>query len=339
MTSNTEHAQSLHRDAIVIDGTSFFSEGWHERLAMAGVTALQMTVPWIAENARQAIRRCEAYYALVRNEPRLAIVTSVYDIRRLKEQGKVGFILASQDGSILEDDVGLVEVFFRLGFRVIQLTYNQRNLLGDGCIEPANAGLSRLGRGMIAEFNRVGMQLDLSHVGARTSLEAMEVSSKPVLFTHANPKARADSLRNLTDEQIKMCAAGGGVIGATPYAPMNWTGGPKAPDMDDFIGHVEYIVDLVGIDHVSFGTDSEATPGAYPPELRRSLVASYPEATQAFREAHPGVSASEGLASMEQLPHVTEKLLERGWQDEDVRKFLGENLLRVYGENWETAQS
>ncbi len=335
MPTINELAQTLHRDAIVIDGTSFFSEGWHERLAIAGVTALQMTVPWVGENARQAIRRCEAYYALVRDDPRLEIVTSVQDIHRVKEDGKVGFILGSQDGSILEDDVGLVEVFFRLAFRVIQLTYNQRNLLGDGCHEPANAGLSRLGRAMIAELNRVGMLLDLSHVGERTSLEAMEVSSKPVIFSHSNPKARANSLRNISDQQIKTCAAGGGVIGATPFAPMNWTGGTKAPDLDDFIGHVEYIVDLVGIDHVSFGTDSEATPGAYPVELRRSLASSYPEATRAFRETHPDVVASAGLETMEQLPRVTEALLDRGWKDGDVRKFLGENLLRVYGENWE----
>jgi membrane dipeptidase len=329
-----ERARRLHQQAIVVDGTSFFCQGWHERLETSGVTALQLTVPWDGEGARQAIARCGEYFALVRREPRLVIVRSVAEIRRAKAEGKVGLVLGSQDGSILENDPNLVEIFYRIGFRVIQLTYNERNLLGDGCHEPANAGLSRLGVEMIQAMNHVGMVLDLSHVGERTSLEAMEVASKPVLFSHSNPRARADSARNITDEQIKRCAANGGVIGATPYAPITWLGGAKPPDLDDFLGHVEHIADLAGVDHVSFGSDSEATPGAYPRELLRRLFTAHPEAIAAFREAHPGTFLTDGFESMEALPQVTEKLLERGWSEGDVRKFLGENLLRVYARNW-----
>jgi len=335
MTQEGERAEELHREAIVVDGTSFFCQGWHERLATAGVTALQLTVPWDGEGARQAMARCGDYFALVRREPRLEIIESVADIRRAKAEGKVGLILASQDGSILENDPNLAEVFYRIGFRVIQLTYNERNLLGDGCQEPANAGLSRLGVEMIQAMGRVGMVLDLSHVGERTSLEAIEVSSRPVLFSHSNPRARSDSPRNITDEQILKCAATGGVIGATAYAPITWRGGSKPPDLEDFVGHVEYIADLVGVDHVSFGSDSEATPGAYPRELLRRLFTAHPEATAAFRAAHPGIFLTDGFESMEALPAVTEKLLARGWAEGDVRKFLGENLLRVYASNWD----
>ena len=334
MTETAERAFNLHGQAVVVDGTSFFCQGWHERLETSGVTALQLTVPWDGEGARQAIGRCAEYFALARREPCLAIVTSVAEIRRAKAEGRVGLILASQDGSILENDPNLVEVFYRIGLRVIQLTYNERNLLGDGCHEPANAGLSRLGVEMIQAMNRIGMVLDLSHVGERTSLEAIEVSSKPVLFSHSNPRARADSVRNITDEQIRKCAASGGVIGATSYAPITWTGGSKPPDLDDFVGHVEYIAKLVGVDHVSFGSDSEATPGAYPQELLRRLFTTHPEAIAAFREAHPGIFLTDGFESMEALPRVTEKLLGRGWSEGDVRKFLGENLLRIYASNW-----
>jgi len=335
MTETAERARNLHRQAVVVDGTSFFCQGWHERLQTAGVTALQLTVPWDREGARQAIGRCAEYFALVRREPRLTIVKSVPEIRRAKAEGKVGLILHSQDGSMLENDPNLVEIFYRIGFRVIQLTYNDRNLLGDGCHEAANAGLSRLGVEMIRTMNRIGMALDLSHVGERTSLEAIEVSSKPMLFSHSNPRARADSPRNITDEQIRKCAASGGVIGATPYAPITWTGGSKPPDLDDFIGHVEHIAELVGGDHVSFGSDSEATPGAYPRELLRRLFTTHPEVIAAFREAHPGIFLTDGFESMEALPQLTEKLLARGWSEGDLRKFLGENLLRVYAANWE----
>ena len=335
MTETPERARSLHRQAVVVDGTSFFCQGWHKRLETAGVTALQLTVPWDGEGARQALGRCAEYFALVRREPRLAIVRSVAEIRRAKAEGRVGLVLASQDGSILESDPNLVEIFYRIGFRVIQLTYNERNLLGDGCYERANAGLSRLGVAMIRAMNRIGMVLDLSHVGEQASLEAIDVSSKPVLFSHSNPRARADSPRNITDEQIRRCAASGGVVGATPYAPITWTGGSKPPDLDDFIGHVEHIAGLVGVDHVSFGSDSEATPGAYPRELLRRLFSTHPEATTEFRRAHPGVFLTDGFESMEALPQVTERLLARGWSESDVRKFLGENLLRVYAANWD----
>ena len=334
MTETVERAHRLHRQAVVVDGTSFFCQGWHKRLETAGVTALQLTVPWDGEGARQAIGRCAEYFALVRREPRLTIVESVPEIRRAKTEGKVGLVLASQDGSILESDPNLVEIFYRIGLRVIQLTYNERNLLGDGCLEPANAGLSRLGIEMIQAMNRIGMVLDLSHVGERSSLEAIEVSSKPVLFSHSNPRARADSPRNITDEQIRKCAATGGVIGATAYAPITWTGGAKPPDLDDFVGHVEHIAELAGVDHVSFGSDSEATPGAYPRELLRRIFTTHPEAMAAFREAHPGVFLTDGFESMEALPQLTEKLLGRGWSEADIRKLLGENLLRVYAANW-----
>jgi membrane dipeptidase len=334
MTEIAERAHRLHRQAVVVDGTSFFCQGWHKRLETAGVTALQLTVPWDGEGARRAMGRCAEYFALVRREPRLAIVTSVAGIRRTKSEGRVGLILGSQDGSMLENDPNLVEVFYRIGFRVIQLTYNERNLLGDGCLEPANAGLSRLGVAMIQAMNRVGMVLDLSHVGERTSLEAIDVSSKPVLFSHSNPRARADSPRNITDEQIRKCAATGGVVGATPYAPVTWTGGSKPPDLDDFVGHVEHIAELAGVDHVSFGSDSEATPGAYPRELLRRLFSAHPESIAAFRQAHPGTFLTDGFESMEALPQVTERLLARGWSEPEVRKFLGENLLRVYAANW-----
>lgn len=334
MSTNAEAARAIHAEAIVIDGCAFFSEGWHERLAIAGVTALQMTVPWPGDDLRQAVRRYQHYYRLVNADSRLGLVLSTEDIRNFKREGRVGFILGSQDGDIVETDAGLVEVYHRLGVRVIQLSYNERNLLADGCLEPTNAGLSRLGKDVIREMNRVGIQVDLTHVGERSSLEAMELSTKPCIFSHSNPKARADNPRNITDEQIKRCAAGGGVIGLTPWPPICWTGGQEPPSLDDLIGHIEYVVDLVGIDHVAIGTDSEATPGAYPPELTASHAATFGPVTGRFQEAHPGVRKTVGFESMEGFPNLTAALLERGWQAADIKKLLGENLLRVYRESW-----
>lgn len=327
-------AEQVHRDAIVIDGCSFFCKGWNERLGKAGVTALQMTVPWPNDDARQAIRRYEEYYRLIAQDAKLSIVLTTEDIRRCKQAEQVGFILGSQNARMLEDDTGLVEVFHKLGVRVIQLSYNERNLLADGCVEPTNAGLSRFGKAVVREMNRVGIQVDLTHVGERSSLDALETATKPCIFSHSNPRARADNPRNISDQQIRLCAEQGGVVGVSSWAPICWTGGDRPPTLDDLIGHIEYVVDLVGIDHVSIGTDSEATPGAYPPALTASLAADYPETQTSLRSAHPGVRTTQGFETMESFPQLTAALLDRGWQEADVRKFLGENLLRVYRANW-----
>jgi len=161
----------------------------------------------------------------------------------------------------------MVEVFCRLGLRVAMLSYNDRNFAADGCITGTDAVLSREGRELVKEMNRCGIVIDCSHTGERSSLDAIELSEKPCIFSHSNPKARSNLPRNITDEQIKRVAAGGGVAGLTPFAPMNWDGGDVPPTLDDFLDNIECVVDLAGIDHVAIGTDKEATPGAYPQEL------------------------------------------------------------------------
>lgn len=330
----SDAAKALHTDAIVIDGCSFFYQGWTERMELSGITALQVGCGIPKDNARGVIKRIEAYYKYVREDDRVGIVETTEDIRAFKRAGKVGFILGAQRPYFLEDDPGLVEVFQRLGVRFMQIAYSERSLLADGCFENTNVGLSHFGRDVIREMNRVGIQVDLSHVGERSTLEAIEISEKPCIFSHSNPKARADHPRNITDEQIKLCAAAGGVIGVSPYPPICWTGGAKAPSIDDVVDHLEYIVELTGIDHVSIGTDSEATPGGYPPELTLHHANSYPEIKAKFAAAHPNVKKNDGFASMDEFPNLTAKLLDRGWSNEDIKKVLGENLMRAYKASW-----
>lgn len=293
-----------------------------------------MTVPWTADDVRQAAYRYGEYFRLLSRDPKLGLATSVADIRRFKTEGRVGLIFGCQNARILEENLDLVEVYHRIGVRVNQLTYNERNFIGDGCVEPTNAGLSRFGRRVVAEMNRVGIQIDLTHVGERSSLEALELSEKPCIFSHSNPRRRAENVRNLTDEQIKLCAERGGVIGVSSWPAICWTGGPMPPTLEDLVGHVEYLADLVGADHISVGTDSEATPGAYPQELKNSLTASYGPVIGRFRAAFPEGPRTKGFESMEDLPNLTHALLNRGWSVENVRKVLGENLLRAYGTSW-----
>jgi len=330
----SSEARKLHDQAVVIDGCSFFSHGWHERLERAGVTAMQMTVSWPSDDAEQALQRYHDYYRIVATDPKMVLVDTVADIRRCKREGKVGFILGSQNARMLGDDLGMVEIFRRAGARVIQLAYNVRNFIADGNLEASDAGLSRYGKAVVREMNRLGITVDLSHTGEWSTLEAMETSEKPCIFSHANARSVVKHPRNLTDAQIDACAKSGGVIGLTPLAVACWRGGPTPPTLDDFLAHLDYMVARAGFDHVAIGTDSEATPGAYPPVVRAFLSAQYPEVSSGYRAAFPATPRTAGFESMENLPNVTDALLRRGWSEAHVRQLLGENLLRVYEKTW-----
>ncbi len=323
----------LHQESIVIDGTSFFCRD-ADRLLAAGVTAINTTTAWPDDDFEMAVSRIEEYYALVRRDPRLGIVERAADITRLKREGRAGIIVAFQNARPIGSRLERVETFWRLGVRTIQLTYNTRNLLGDGVDERTDAGLSKLGRDIVREMNRVGVLVDLSHVGYRTSLDAIEVSEKPCVFTHSNPRTLVNVPRNITDEQIKAVAERGGVVGCSCFPPLVWKGeGP--PTLDDFIDVIDYVVQMIGIDHVSIGSDSEATKGAYPVELRASLRRQFAGTTGGFNtrfpQGQPVVGLEDGLGDW---PKISTQLLSRGYRPDDVKKIVGGNLLRVFGEVW-----
>jgi len=329
-----QQAAALHKEAIVVDGTSFFCRD-AVRLLAAGVTAINTTTPWPDDDLEMAAWRIEEYYALVRREPGLAIVERADDLPRIKREGRAGIILACQNARPIGSRLERVETLWRLGVRTIQLTYNTRNFVGDGVFEDTDAGLSKFGREVVRELNRVGILVDLSHTGGRTSLDAIETSAKPCVFTHSNPHALVPVPRNITDEQIKAVAAKGGLVGCSSFPPLVWKGGGR-PTLDDFVDCIDYIVNLVGPDHVAIGTDSEASKGAYPPELRASLRRAYAGTTGTFHDRFPQgaplVGLEEGLGDW---PNITRRLLERGYRPDDVRKIVGGNFLRVINEVWQ----
>lgn len=330
-----QQAEMLHRSAIVIDGTSFFCRGYTDRLERAGVTALNMTTAWPDDDFEMAVRRIEEYYTLVREDAKLAIVERAEDIPRLKQDGRVGIIIAFQNARPIGSTLERIETFWRLGVRTIQLTYNTRSYIGDGVFEDTDAGLSKFGRAAVMEMNRVGILIDLSHVGRRTSLDAIEVSQKPCVFTHSNPHALVPVPRNITDEQMRAVAAKGGVVGCSSFPALVWRGGAEPPTIDQFVECIDYTVGVVGIDHVSIGTDSEATKGAYPPELRASLRRKYPGTTGGFHQKFPQGAPVKGLEEgLGDWPNITARLLQRGYKPDDVKKVLGGNLLRVMREVW-----
>lgn len=330
-------ARRLHEAAIVIDGCSFFCLGYGDILEESGLTAVALTTPWPWDTFDVAIQRAEEYYQLVARDPRFRLIESADDIRQAKENRQIGIILFAQSPSPIGDRLARVETMARLGFRVIQLTYSERNHVGDGCNEPSNVGLSIFGRELIRELNRHGIVVDLSHAGQRTALEAVEVSEDPVIVSHASVIERYPNPRNISNELIDAVAASGGMIGLTTFAPLNWNGDPTHPaTLEEYLDAVDYVVERVGVDHVGIGTDSEATQGAYPQALRAELALRYPNLTSGYFEAFGADAPRQvvGFRGMRDLPLITAGLLERGYGAEDVAKVVGGNLLRVYDAVW-----
>ena len=219
----------------------------------------------------------------------------------------------------------------------MQLTYNFRNAFGDGCLEPEEAGLTLLGRDAVRIMNELGIAIDLSHVGQRTMLDAIEASSQPVLITHANARALANLERNKTDDIIKAVAEKGGVIGASIYGPMCWDQNPaRKPTIDDYIRHLEYIATIAGFDHIAFGTDLATGASYQRMAFERSHWRRW-EGINRFNRIFGEDIPSRYLADCNKhsdLPKVTEALVRRGWKEEQIRGYLGGNLKRVLDRIW-----
>jgi membrane dipeptidase len=335
----TGEVKKLHYESIIIDSCSFFCEGYNDSLKASGITALNITVPDTSDLRGEAVVNIADYYSVIRKDPNLVLIETVDDILRAKKQNKVGIIVGFQEARplahyFLED---MVDVFQRLGLRICILAYNERNFFADGCVEEANSGLSKMGRELVKAMNDKGVVIDLSHTGERSSLEAIEISDKPCIFSHSNPRVRSKQKRNITDEQIKKVAAKGGVIGLTPYPPMNWDGGKIVPTIDDFLNNIDYVVKLVGIDHAGIGTDKEATLGAYPRNIILRELDSLPFSVGDYYNNFAGNAEAvnlEGFPALAFFPVITQGLIDHGYDRVAVQKILGQNFLRVFREVW-----
>src|SRR5690606_11212718 len=184
--------------------------------------------------------------------------TTIQDLKKAKETGGVALVFGLQGaGYWLDRELVLLRTVYRLGVRIVGISYQKRDLFTDGTGEPANAGLSRAGQDFVKEMNRLGMVIDLSHTGERASLEAIELSEQPIVFSHSNVRSLFDSVRNLSDEQIDAVAQTNGVIGVAAFTSLFKEDVVEAnkPTVDDFVEHLDYLVNRAGIDHVGVGLD------------------------------------------------------------------------------------
>jgi membrane dipeptidase len=187
------------------------------------------------------------------NSDLITPVRTTADIRRAKAEEKTGIILGFQNTSALEDQIGYISLFKELGVGVIQITYNTQNLVGAGCYEPHDGGLSGFGHEVVAEMNRVGVLCDLSHVGPVTSRDVTLASNRPVAYTHILPAALKAHPRNKSDEEIRFIVDHAGFVGVTMFPPFLARGNDST--VDNYIAAIDYVIRIAGEDNVGIGTD------------------------------------------------------------------------------------
>ncbi|MCV0377410.1 membrane dipeptidase [Microbacterium sp.] len=336
--ADTATVRAVYRDAVVVDGSvdPLMDGTYLERLSASGVTAINWTVcdPWadFAPAVEQIVRGVR----LIEDHPdRLLLVRSTSDIRHARATGRVGVILGPQNALPCEAGGFAFDVLHALGVRILQLTYNERNAFGDGAAERQDGGLTDAGRRAIRAMNRVGMVVDLSHCGDRTTLEAIELSATPPVVTHANSRTLHPSPRNKTDEQLRALAARGGVIGLTLWSPM--LGYARQATIGDWIRQVAYVADLIGIEYVGIGTDqSEGTPRA---SWAHDYGAGgrYPTITGPMGDWYDyDTRFAAGGGSASDMPRIAESLAELRLTETELRGVLGENFVRVFDSAWIT---
>jgi membrane dipeptidase len=311
---------------------------WTEMRA-TGVTMLRDTVfpvgnvadPW-ADYLKSIHGKQDEIAA---NPDRLILVRTDGDIEKAKREGKFGVLIGTQDTCMVGPELDRLAQLKKDGVMTVQLTYNNRNLCGDGSLEPANAGLSKLGRATIERIEAEKLLLDLSHGGARTMAEAAAHAKRPLVISHTGARALADHPRNTADDTIKAVANKGGVIGVyfTPFLTLD-----SQPKGSDLIRHIEHIAKIAGEDHIGIGTDN----GVLPREIT--------EATRKQNREWHKMRADAGIAapgegpdvfplvadynSIDRFQRLADALAKRGWSTTRLEKLFGANFLRVCREAW-----
>jgi membrane dipeptidase len=323
-----ERAAKLYAKALVWDDHSGFEPHPKAELANlrrwkdAGVHYLSVDVGYDVIDWRTSLATLAAFRTWIQKHPEdYRLVKTVADIRKARRDGKLAIAFDLEGMNALDGDVNMVGAYHELGVRQMLFAYNLNNKAGGGCHDQ-DVGLTPFGREVIAEMNRVGMIVDCSHTSYRTTMEAMEASADPVIFSHSCAKALRRHGRNITDEQIRACARTGGVVGVTGIGIFL---GANDVSSATFVDHIAHMAELVGPEHVGIALDyafevegldglTTANPAYWPPE-------------------EYGVKGVK-FVPPEQLPEITETMVARGFKDREILGILGGNFLRVASRVW-----
>ena len=318
-------AQQIHNRSLVWDTHACFPLNPNSdlteltRYKNSGVSFVSLNIGMDMdsfENVIQVAARFRSY--IVEHSDEYILATTIQDIRDAKETGKLAIAFDLEGSDPLLGNLNMISFYYDLGVRQMLLAYNKDNRASGGCLE-GNIGLTDFGRDVVREMNRVGMVVDATHMGYRATMETFEVSTKPVIFSHSNPNGLKEHARNISDEQIKASAQTGGVIGINGIG--DFLGG-KSSEL--IIQNIEYVMDLVGPEHVGLGLDYvidkqelidyiTSHPDVFPPEKFNDYLA---------------------MVEPEQIPEFTDLLHQKGYNEQIISGVLGGNFLRVAEQVW-----
>lgn len=341
-----DEAAGVYQRSIVIDALANLgsmnvswpprgplSQTQRDAIASSGITAINVTVS--ADTFEATTRNIALWQGEADRYPTLlSVIRRHEDIARAKTQKTLGLILGFQNTEMLERDLARLDVYHRLGVRIIQLTYNDRNLIGDGCLEPGDAGLSAFGRQVVERMNTLGLAVDLSHCGTRTTADGIAASTKPPLITHSGCREVYRHPRSKEDRELKAMADKGGVVGIY-FMPFIGPG-PGAPTVEMLMRQIDHAIKVCGVDHVGIGSDLSTAPIEETPEYLREH-----KAFVDGRKAR-GISAPDEerplfipeLNHSRRIEGVVRGMRQRKHPDAVIEKVIGGNFHRAFREIW-----
>jgi microsomal dipeptidase-like Zn-dependent dipeptidase len=310
-----------------------WSEKIFRQMREGKVDAVHVTIAY-HENFRETVANIEAWNSYFERFPELIFQGRTGDdVRLARETNRTAIFFGFQNPSPIEDDIRLVEVLHTLGVRFMQLTYNNQSLLAAGCYEPSDSGITRMGKEVIAEMNRVGLVVDMSHSAEQSTLEAIEISSRPIVITHANPGFWEPALRNKSDTVLRELGASGGMLGFSMY-PHHLKGKGDCT-LQSFCEMIAATAELMGVDHIGLGSDlCQDQPDS---------VVEWMRVGRWTKKIDYG-EGSAGNAGFPPMPgwfndnrdfgNIEQGLRDVGFSDEDTGKIMGDNWLRFFDENF-----
>jgi membrane dipeptidase len=351
----TDHALALHKESIVIDSSivsviDYVAENlWLDDVIKGGLTASNLTVGMQRRFSKALAEIIEHNHWAKKNEDRVIVVKTSNDIELSKKEGKHGIIYGPQNSIFLERNIDFLDIAYDHGLRAMQLTYNWKNEVGDGCREKRDSGLSWFGETVVERMNKLGVLIDLSHTGDQTCWDTIELSKDPVSFTHIIPRRSApervggygewsnrsttlwgdfvnySKQRGKPDALMQACAEKGGVIGVTPFFAKK---AGKSTLTDDLLDQVDETVDIVGVDHTGFGSDLE-----FPNTITRAAFI-YKNPHRIDVDYFTPLDKDWGYGFMEYMQNFTMGLVARGYSDWEIKKILGLNFLKLFKQVW-----
>jgi microsomal dipeptidase-like Zn-dependent dipeptidase len=316
---------------LIIDGLQYcnWSEGIFQDMRAGGVSAVHVTIAYW-EDFRETVariaewnRRFEVFADLI------APVRGSDDVRRAQSDGRTGIVFGAQNCSPIEDDIGLVQVVYDLGLRFMQLSYNNQSLLATGCYEKEDPGITRMGREVIAEMNRVGLVIDMSHSAERSTLDAIEISARPIAISHANPASFHTALRNKSDRVLKALGATGGMLGLSLY-PHHLAGGTDCK-LAAFCEMAARTAELIGVDRIGIGSDlCQDQPDSVVQWMRNGTWTRSPDYGEGSKQQAGFPPQPEWFRSNRDFKGVAQGLRAAGFDETEVGKIMGGNWLAFF---------